>query len=164
VIPQALVATLLATIAQYTGYAIPGTPPDIEQISHRELEATYCHRPCDILGLTTPDGVILLDDKLAIGKDPAATSILVHELTHFLQRANAAGGTPVNCQLWAERESEAYDVQYRWLREKSPSIRSFSQSLSELGPHQMMPRCAEDSGALGPGRVPAFQQPNRVVL
>jgi hypothetical protein len=164
VIPQALVATLLATIAQYTGYAIPGTPPDIEQISHRELEAAYCNRPCNILGLTTPDGVILLDDKLAIGKDPAATSILVHELTHFLQRANASRGAPVNCKVWAERESEAYDVQYRWLREKSPSILSFSQSLSELGPHLMMPRCADDSGSLDPHRGPAFQQPNRVVL
>lgn len=163
-IPQALVATLLATIAQYTGYAIPGTPPDIEQISHRQLEAAYCHRPCNILGLTTPDGVILLDDKLAIGKDPAATSILVHELTHFLQRANASRGTPVNCKVWAERESEAYDVQYRWLREKSPSILSFSQSLSELGPHLMMLRCAEDSGSLGPDPRPSFQQPNRVML
>jgi hypothetical protein len=164
VIPQALVATLLATIAQYTGYAIPGTPPEIEQISHSVLEATYCHRPCKILGLTTPEGVILLDDKLAIGKDPAATSILVHELTHFLQRANASSGTTVNCQLWAERESEAYDVQYRWLREKSPSILSFSQSLSELGPHQMMPRCAEDSGSLGPAQPPSIRQPDRVVL
>ncbi|MDY0885806.1 hypothetical protein ACFPL7_04475 [Dongia soli] len=163
-IPQALVASLLATVAQYTGYAIPGTPPEIEQISHAALEATYCHRPCKILGLTTPEGVILLDDRLAIGKDAAATSILVHELAHFLQRANASSGTTVNCQVWAERESEAYDVQYRWLREKSPSILAFSQSLSELGLHQMIPRCAEDSGSLGGDRRPASPQPDRVML
>jgi hypothetical protein len=140
--PQ-LIASLLVWIAQATGYAIPGTPPTVTLVPHAELENRFCHRSCEILGFTTPEGEILLDDRLKIGKDEAATSILVHELTHFLQRANGAADTPVTCELWVSREDEAYDVQYRWLQETSPSIQLLSQAVRELNTHPFLLKCPD---------------------
>jgi len=145
--PQ-LVTSLLVWIAHATGYAIPGTPPTITLVSHAELENRFCHRSCEILGFTTPEGSILLDDKLQIGKDEAATSILVHELTHFLQRANSVSTAPVTCQLWVDREDEAYDIQYRWLHETSPSIQLLSRAMSELNTHPFLLKCPDGNATI----------------
>jgi hypothetical protein len=154
VVSQALIVALLTWIAQATGYAIPGTPPVVNLVPHAQLEDRFCHRPCAILGFTLPDGTILLDDKLHVGADAAATSILVHELTHFLQRANSPAGTVVNCQLWVSREDEAYDMQYRWLHETSPSIRLLSESMMELGTHPFMLKCPDGNAAAPVGAQP----------
>jgi hypothetical protein len=153
-IPPQLIASLLVWIAHATGYAIPGAPPTITLVSHAELENRFCHRSCEILGFTTPEGAILLDDRLKIGADQAATSILVHELTHFLQRANSAPGrsaAPVTCQLWVDREDEAYDIQYRWLHETSPSIQLLSQAMTELNTHPFLLKCPDGNAA---GNIP----------
>lgn len=148
-IPQSLVAALLTWIAQSTGYAIPGSPPMIEAVPHAVLEDRFCHHSCAILGFTTPEGEILLDDRLRIGVDTAATSILVHELTHFLQRSNAPAGIAVNCDLWVSREDEAYDIQYRWLHDTAPSIRILSQAMRELNTHPFLLKCPEGNAATG---------------
>ena len=148
--PQ-LITSLLVWIAHATGYAIPGTPPMVTLVPHAEMENRFCHRSCEILGFTTPDGAILLDNKLQVGKDKAATSILVHELTHYLQRANGAANGPVTCQLWVEREDEAYEVQYRWLHETSPSIQLLSQAMSELNTHPFLLKCPDGNAA---GNIP----------
>lgn len=144
-----LIASLLTWIAQATGYAIPGTPPVVTLVPHAELEDRFCHRDCTILGFTTPDGTILLDDRLQVGEDTAATSILVHELTHYLQRANSPATTTVSCTLWVARENEAYDMQYRWLHDTAPSIRLLSQAMSELNTHPFMLRCPGGNAANG---------------
>ncbi|HVI88326.1 MAG TPA: hypothetical protein VM659_08490 [Dongiaceae bacterium] len=146
--PQ-LITSLLVWIAHATGYAIPGTPPTVTLVPHAELEDRFCHRRCEILGFTTSEGSIMLDDRLQIGKDEAATSILVHELTHFLQRANSAANTPVTCDLWVNREDEAYDVQYRWLQETSPSIQLLSQARQELNTHPFLLKCPDGNATSG---------------
>lgn len=136
-----LVASLLVTIAGYTGYAIPGEPPAVHFVTHAMLEQRACQRPCPVLAFTTAGGEILLDIRLNIGADAAATSILVHELTHFLQQASVANPAPVTCATWMAREREAYDVQYRWLRATAPNARDLSESLTKLGPHPALPPC-----------------------
>lgn len=146
--PQ-LVAGLLVWIAQATGYAIPGTPPVVSLVPHAELEESFCHRSCAILGFTGPDGHILLDDRLRIGTNAAATSILVHELTHFLQRANSPVDTQMTCDAWVSRENEAYDVQYRWLHDTSPSIRVMAQAMRELDTHPFLLKCPDGNASSG---------------
>lgn len=148
-IAPSLIAALLTWIAQATGYAIPGTPPEVDLVPHAMLEDRYCHRSCPILGFTTPEGTILLDNRLRVGRDAAATSILVHELTHFLQRSNSPANTVITCNLWVTREDEAYDIQYRWLHETAPSIRVLSEAMSELGTHPFTLRCPDGNAAAG---------------
>lgn len=149
-----LLASLLVAISEYTGYAIPAAPPEIVALPHEELALEVCGKSCGILAFTTPDGRILLDDSIAVGRDPVATSILVHELTHFLQiRAASAGdslnGTnggaalsvPLDCREWNAREREAYDVQFHWLRDTAPTMRVLSSEMLRLRARPIFPAC-----------------------
>ena len=145
-IPASLVIALLTSVSTYTGYAIPGDPPNITVMSHAALEQKVCGRPCQVLGFTSPDGEIMLDERLKIGADPVATSILVHELTHFLQIKSIAHPQPIDCRIWNDREREAFAVQTRWLRDAAPSIQVFSVEMARLNFGGMHESCT--SGAL----------------
>ena len=145
-----LIASLLTAIAGYTGYAIPAAAPEIVMTPQVELAEHVCGRPCGVLAFTTPDGRILIDDSLHIGTDPVATSILVHELTHFMQlhaldpRLVSEGARlrlPLDCEDWNVREREAYQVQLQWLRDTAPTIREFSLELSRLGARPVLQAC-----------------------
>lgn len=147
-ISNALVAALLTAISGYTGYAIPGNPPRIVPLPHDALAQRVCGRPCPILGFTLPGGEILIDEALPIGGNLAATSILVHELTHFLQIHSVTRPEPVNCSEWNAREREAFDVQVRWLRDNAGSIRAFSVQKTQLnwgGMHAFCPSAVSPS-------------------
>jgi hypothetical protein len=149
-ISSKLVLTLLTAISGYTGYAIPGDPPDIAAVPHDVLEQRVCGRPCEIYGFTFPDGKILVDEALPIGTDPAATSILVHELTHFLQMKSIAHPGAVTCRIWNEREREAFEVQTRWLRDASVNVHVFSVEMSRLNLRGMHTMCMDDHSDLAP--------------
>lgn len=139
-ISSKLVLTLLTAISSYTGYAIPGDLPDIAAVPHHVLERNVCGRPCQVYGFTFPNGAIMIDEALAIGTDPVATSILVHELTHLLQMKSIARAGTVTCRIWNDREREAFEVQTRWLRDTSVNVHVFSVEMARLnlaGTHTM---------------------------
>jgi len=140
-----LVAALLTAISGYTGYAIPGDPPQITTLSHDALAQKVCGQPCQIYGFTAPDGEVFMDEKLKIGTDPVATSILVHELTHFLQIKSIAHPQPVDCRIWNDREREAFAVQARWLRDTASSIQVFSVEMARLNFAGMRETCVGDA-------------------
>jgi hypothetical protein len=145
-----LVLTLLTAISGYTGYAIPGDPPRITQLPHAVLEQRVCGRPCRVFGFTSPSGEIWIDEALAIGRDPVATSILVHELTHFLQVRSLDHSGPVTCRIWNDREREAFDVQTRWLRQTSASVQMFSVEMARLNFSGIHTLCRDQSTAAPP--------------
>jgi len=142
IISPKLIASLLVAISQMTGYSIPGEPPRIRPMSHAQLAEEVCGNPCGVVAFTTPKGEILIDESLMIGRDPAATSILVHELTHFLQ-VRSSGPVAMTCDLWSEREREAYDVQVRWLRAQAPNMRVYSLEKARLAIDPILPNCSE---------------------
>jgi hypothetical protein len=141
IISPKLIASLLVAISQMTGYSIPGEPPRIRPMSHAQLVEEVCGKPCGVVAFTTPRGEVLIDEALMIGRDPAATSILVHELTHFLQIKSEVIPVVLNCDLWIAREREAYDVQYRWLRAQAPNMRVYSFEARRLS-DPILPNCA----------------------
>ncbi len=145
-----LVLTLLVAISGYTGYAIPGELPQITTMPHDDLARRVCNRPCQVFGFTLPSGEILLDEGLAVGADPAATSILVHELTHFLQLRSDARPLPITCEVWREREREAFSVQTRWLQDASGSVQMFSVAMNRLNFGALHTLCFGRSGAVPP--------------
>lgn len=138
-----LILNLLTAIAGYTGYAIPGDPPRITQLPHNILEQRVCGRPCQVFGFTLPDGEVLIDGSLAVGTDPVATSILVHELTHFLQITSVTRSAPLNCRVWSDREREAFSVQTRWLRDTSGSMQEFSVEMTRINFGGMNAACVD---------------------
>jgi hypothetical protein len=145
-----LVLTLLIAISGYTGYAIPGELPHITTLPHADLAQQVCGRSCQVFGFTLPNGDILIDEALAVGSDPVATSILVHELTHFLQLKSDAHPQPVTCRLWREREREAFSVQTRWLRDTSSSIQVFSAAMTRLNLGAVHTMCVDHSTVAPP--------------
>jgi hypothetical protein len=145
-ISSKLVATLLTAISGYTGYAIPGGLPHVESLPHAVLEQRVCGRPCQVYAFTFPNGEIAIDEALAVGSDPVATSILVHELTHFLQLHSVAHPGQVTCRIWNDREREAFDVQTRWLRETSVNVHVFSVEMRRLNLRGMHTMCMDHSG------------------
>jgi hypothetical protein len=136
-----LIAALLTAISGYTGYAIPGDLPHVTTLPHDTLAQRVCGQPCQVFGFTSPDGEILLDEGLRIGTDPVATSILVHELTHFLQMKSVAHPRQIDCLTWNDREREAFSVQIRWLRDTAPSIQVFSVEMTRLNLAGMHETC-----------------------
>ena len=153
-ISNALIAALLTAISGYTGYAIPGELPRIVPLPHDALAQRVCGRPCPVFGFTSPDGEILIDEALQIGNNLAATSILVHELTHFLQIHSVARPGPVDCSAWNAREREAFDVQKQWLRDSAGSIRAFSVQMAQLNWGGMHAFCPNDVSPSGHVRAP----------
>jgi hypothetical protein len=149
-ISSKLVASLLTAISGYTGYAIPGDLPNIEAVPHSVLEQRVCGRPCQVYGFTFPNGQIVVDEALAIGTDPVATSILVHELTHFLQMKSIAHAGPITCRVWNDREREAFEVQTRWLRDTAVNVHVFSVEMSRLNLRGMHTMCMDHSRAALP--------------
>jgi hypothetical protein len=135
-----LIAALLVSISQMTGYSIPGEPPRIRPMSHAQLAYEVCGKPCGVVAFTTPEGEVLIDESLMVGRDAAATSILVHELTHFLQIRSEVAPAALTCDLWSAREREAYDVQYRWLRMQAPNMRVYSFEARRLN-DPILPNC-----------------------
>jgi hypothetical protein len=149
-----LVLTLLVAISGYTGYAIPGELPHITALSHDDLAQQVCGRPCHVFGFTLPNGEILIDEALMIGNDPVATSILVHELTHYLQVKSDAHPQPATCQIWRDREREAFDVQARWLQDSSGSVQALSAAMTRLNFGAVHTMCFDRSNVAPPKSWP----------
>jgi hypothetical protein len=142
-----LVSMLLLAIAEYTGFAVPKQHPEISFLSQSELQVRFCGWPCPIHAFFPPGSTIYLEQGLNVFQDPASESILVHELTHWMQQANLPHPVAQSCQEWLDREYQAFDVQYRWLRDASPNIGIFSIEMAKLNHGPLVASCPSvDSG------------------
>jgi hypothetical protein len=142
-----LVSMLLLAIAGYTGFTVPKQHPEISFLSQSELQVRFCGWPCPIHAFFPPGSTIYLERGLNVFHDPASESILVHELTHWMQQANLPHPVAQSCQEWLDREYQAFDVQYRWLRDASPNIGIFSIEMAKLNHGPLVASCPSvDSG------------------
>lgn len=110
-----LIAELMVATSALSGYPAPAENPTVALVAHEQLEQQACGHPCRVLGWSPPGSIVYLDNQLDLDANLFAQSILVHELTHYLQQESGKYGQHVSCREWIEREREAYLVQYRWL-------------------------------------------------
>jgi hypothetical protein len=143
-----LIASLLLVVKGYTGYAVPAEQPGVELLPASQLQARFCGQPCPIHAFFPPGRTIYLESGFDVFHDALSESILVHELTHWLQQENL-GHPARTCREWMDREYQAYNVQYRWLRETAGTIREFSLRMAKLG-HPVLPHCSSDPAQAGP--------------
>jgi hypothetical protein len=122
------VVALLAFIHSVTGYAVPDRAPQIVRASHDQIAAMMtCPRGCEAFAFYR-DGVIYVDRAADVESDVTARSILLHELTHWLQDANCAFcGAGGGQHRWRLREADAYQVQSRYLLVASGRYTHFAQ-------------------------------------
>jgi hypothetical protein len=136
-----VIASLLVAIASYTGFAIPGSLPTVRFLPASELQRRFCGYRCPIHAFFPPGQTIYLEQAMDVVHDPANESILVHELTHWLQQANDPHPVAQSCQEWLDREYQAYDVQFRWLRDQSKTVGGFATEMAKLGSRTLIARC-----------------------
>lgn len=112
---KTLIASLLAWIHVQAGYALPGDQPEIIFVPHPVLERMACTEPCPILGLYPDDGVIYLDEELALETNACAQSVLLHELVHYVQDVGGSFADEEPMMRWQLREIEARNIQNMFL-------------------------------------------------
>ena len=113
---ESLHAILLSWAITLSGYQAPATPPQVVKVTHSYLEEKACGgRPCKVLGWFPPGDTIYLDNRLNPQDDLYATSILVHEMVHYLQHSSHKFGEAYSCEKAIAMEREAYAVQREFL-------------------------------------------------
>jgi hypothetical protein len=111
-----LYAILLSWAITLSGYSAPANQPEIAMAPHSYLvDAACAGRECKVLGWFPPGETIYLDNRLDPMESVYASSILVHELVHFLQQQSGRLEAKYSCETALAMEREAYGVQREFL-------------------------------------------------
>ena len=109
-------AVMLSWAVTLTGYPMPEVQPEVRLVSHQELVERACGGvECKVLGWFPPGQVIYLDERLDPQDSLYASSVLVHEMVHYLQQTSGRYPREHDCETAIEREREAYAIQREFL-------------------------------------------------
>jgi hypothetical protein len=111
-----LYAILFAWAITISGYSAPADNPEVVMVPHGYLVHSACaDRECKVLGWFPPGETIYLDERLDPNESMYASSILVHELVHYLQQESGRFEDKYSCETALAMEREAYAVQREFL-------------------------------------------------
>jgi hypothetical protein len=120
---NSLLPILLSWAVQLSGYPAPAAAPEIRFEPHSFFVERVCGgKDCTAVGWYNDRSVVYIDSKyLDIADDEFATSLIVHELTHYLQHQSGHFDS-LSCTDSVAREREAYRVQNDYLLVAKGSI------------------------------------------
>lgn len=119
-----LVAQLYISVQGITGYPVPAEMPQVRQLPQAEIQRLVCMGPCQIRAFYHPDHGVVVDESFNLKSSLYHQSILLHELVHHAQHvAGSFDSLESTCQARSASESEAYDVQNRYLAKMQSSER-----------------------------------------
>lgn len=111
-----LFAVLMSWAATLSGLPPPDTLPEVRTVSHRFLVDAACHgRECKVMGWFPPGERIYLDQRLDPENNLLASSVVVHEMVHYLQYLQRGRSAQLDCHQIIELERQAYGVQREYL-------------------------------------------------
>jgi hypothetical protein len=112
-----LYAVFLSWAVVLTGHAVPDHKPSVQIVSPTFLQAAACNgRPhCKVMGWFPPGETIYLDERLDFEHDLLASSVVVHEMVHYLQHQSGKYRAPYSCEDFLAMEREAYQAQRDFL-------------------------------------------------
>jgi hypothetical protein len=120
-----LYSALLSWAVTLSGYPAPPEPPVVVMKPHAFFVENACNqRECKVLGWYSGGRDVYLDDTLDPENNLFASSILVHEMVHYLQgvargddalRGGRAFNVTPSCQQLVHWEFEAYAVQREYI-------------------------------------------------
>jgi hypothetical protein len=120
-----LYATLLSWAVTLSGYPAPADAPVVVAKPHAFFVENACNQhECKVLGWYSGGRNLYIDDTLDPQDSLFASSIVVHEMVHYLQavargEAALAGGAAFSavptCKQFVRWEFEAYAVQREYL-------------------------------------------------
>ena len=113
---EGLYAVLLSWAVTLTGYSMPDHKPTVEMVPPSYLEQAACRgRPCKVIGWFPPGETIYLDERLDPEHDLFASSVVVHEMVHYVQHRSGKYRVPHSCEDVVSMEREAYQAQRDFL-------------------------------------------------
>ena len=120
-----LYAALLSWAVTLSGYPAPAVPPVVVTKPHAFFVAQACNgQPCKVLGWYAGGKNVYVDETLDPENSLFASSIVVHEMVHYLQgvargddamRNGAAFNVAPSCEQSIQWEHEAYAVQREYI-------------------------------------------------
>lgn len=111
-----LYAILMSWAVTLSGLPAPEKMPEVTLVSHAELVKAACSgRECKVMGWFPPGETIHLDQRLNPQDNLLASSVVVHEMVHYLQHQAAARELPFDCAATIALERQAYGVQREFL-------------------------------------------------
>jgi hypothetical protein len=120
-----LYATLLSWAVTLSGYPAPAEPPVIVRQPHEFFVRQACNgQECKVLGWYAGGRNVYIDQRLDPENNLFASSIVVHEMVHYLQGVARDGGAPGSgaaftesptCEQSVHWEHEAYAVQREYI-------------------------------------------------
>ena len=109
-------AVLMSWAVTLSGYPAPMDAPEISTVPHSVLVAKACHgKECKVIGWFPPGNRIYLDERLRPDDSLYASSIVVHEMVHYLQQQSGRYGGAFSCEKAIAMEHEAYAIQQEYL-------------------------------------------------
>ena len=119
---HALLPILLSWAVHLSGYPAPSESPDIRYAPHSFFVQRVCGgKECAAVGWYNDRAIIYLDEKYQSGAGDFAASLLVHEITHYLQHQSGKFDSE-SCADSLTREREAYRVQNDYIIEAEVSF------------------------------------------
>lgn len=113
---EQVVALMMSWAVTLTSYPMPEKMPVVERVPHSFLVLNACNnRECKVHGWFPPGSTIYLDSRLDPANSLYASSVLLHELIHYLQQESRRSGIHASCTDNIAAEREAYGVQKEYL-------------------------------------------------
>lgn len=112
-----LLNVLLSWTVSLSQYDHPNELPNIEFKDKSFFVETVCRnaKRCPVAAWYNNDGTIFLDNRIKGNVDAETRSLVVHELTHYLQDISGKYGD-MSCENHVYREREAYSIQRTYLK------------------------------------------------
>jgi hypothetical protein len=117
-----ILAVLMSWAVTLSGYPAPTGMPQVVPVDHAYFVKHACGgHECKVLGWYARGRTLYVDRRLDVRDSLYASSIVVHEMVHYLQHldqerrmANAGNGAAI-CPSAIAMEREAYGVQREYL-------------------------------------------------
>ena len=120
-----LFAALLSWAVTLSGYPAPAQAPEVVTVSHAYFVENACGgSECKVYGWYAGGQNLYLDERMDPEENLLASSVVVHEMVHYLQGLSRNGGAPAkgaafgdlpSCADAMDMEHEAYAVQREFL-------------------------------------------------
>ena len=111
-----ILSIMLSWAVTLSGYPAPATPPVVQMVPHGFMVDHACRgKECHVQGWFPGGRIIYLDDQLDPVKGLYDSSVLLHELVHYLQQESKSSGIHSSCDANVAAEREAYGAQREYL-------------------------------------------------
>jgi hypothetical protein len=111
-----ILSIMLSWAVTLSGYPAPAHIPVLEMVPHSFMVERACRGlECHVQGWFPGGQTIYIDKKLDPRTGLYDSSVLLHELVHYLQQESQAPGTHTTCSGNVASEREAYGAQREYL-------------------------------------------------